>query len=591
MQKRDEYLCEVSWEVCNKVGGIYTVITSKAHYIYPRIPNYLLIGPYHNERPVHEFVEELPPVELKEVFVEMKNMGLPCRYGKWLIKSEPKVVLIDFSQLYSQKNDIKSKLWNLYKIDSLNVGFDFDEPVVFSIAAAKLLDSIQRKTGKKVIGQFHEWMTGAALLWLKDVNKKIASIFTTHATVLGRAVVSQDSNFYNNIKNYDFNKEAFSHGVVGKHQIEKSSALMADVFTTVSEITALEAEYILGRKADVVLPNGIDLDSFSTLEELSIRHSELKHSMKDFISSFFFPYYAFDLDEVLILFIFGRYEYENKGIDIFIESLGKLNEKLKKEGSNKTIVTFFYIPADAYGINHQVLENKTNYNDLRAYIEKEKNIIIDKIVYNYSSGQKMLKDNIFEKSFVEHMQKKIYAFRKEGNPPYITHDLRYYDGDAIINGFKRAKLLNSKEDKVKVIFYPAYLKSNDNLLGLDIYDAMLAGHLGVFPSAYEPWGYTPLESAALAVASIASDLSGFGRYIKKKDPKENPGVFVLERFGKNKEEMVKKLFEILSYYTSLDKEGRIQNKIESRKIASMTDWKELIENYFAAYEKAAVKIP
>ena len=414
MFKKEDYLCEVSWEVCNKVGGIYTVIASKAQYISPKVENYLLIGPYYNQK-TYDFVEDLVPENLKSVFSEMKSMGLPCRYGRWLIKSEPHAVLIDFSSLYNQKNDIKTKLWELYKIDSLNAGFDFEQPVVFSVAAAKFIDLLQRKINSKVVAQFHEWMTGAGLLWLKPINKNISTIFTTHATVLGRTLASSDSSFYDKISLFDFEKEAVSHGVLSKHHVEKASVLQADVFTAVSEITSMESQYILGRKADVILANGIDLQNFASFEDLSIRHSELKHQIKDFIISYFFPYYFFDLDNVLIFFINGRYEFENKGIDVFIEALGKLEEEMKKMNSDKTVIAFFYIPSDTYGINHGVLENKIRLNDVKSLIQSERLKIVDSVFYALTTQAKISRETLFEKPFLDDMKKKLINFKREGN--------------------------------------------------------------------------------------------------------------------------------------------------------------------------------
>jgi glycogen(starch) synthase len=589
MKKEDDFLVEISWEVCNKVGGIYTVISSKASYINQEVKNYFLVGPYKNPGHVQDFVEELPPEELKPVFNELKNEGIPCIYGKWLIKSEPKVVLIDFSNVFSELNNIKSKLWEIYRVDSLNSNYEFDEPVAFSVASAKFLDKLEKITKKKIVAQFHEWLTGAGLLWCRDINKNIKSIFTTHATVLGRSMVGSDPDFYSNLEGINPDEEAKKHWVLNKHGIEKASAQNADVFTTVSEITGIEAGHILGRKPDIILPNGIDLENFASFEELSIKHSELKHHTKDFVMSFFFPYHTFNIDNTFIFFIIGRYEYQNKGIDIFIEALGRLNQKLKKEKSDKTIVSFFFIPADSYGINHNVLESKTQFNDIKFSIEKEERNIMDQVKYLIISQENIKKTNLFDQKFLDSMKKKMNNFNKNGNPGYVTHDLKNYSQDAIIRGFMNNNLFNKKDDKVKVIFYPAYIKSTDNLLGLDLYDAIISGHLGVFPSAYEPWGYTPLESAALGVASVTTDLAGFGRYIENSLEKNKPGVFVNKRYGKSREEGIQDLFEILHYYTSLDKEGRIQNKIEARKIATMCDWKNLVKNYFDAYDMALEK--
>ncbi len=582
-------LFEVSWEVCNKVGGIYTVITSKAPHLNKKDRCYTFIGPYLHHKADIEFVEEIVPDQLKEVFEDMKREGLPCRFGKWLIKSEPRVVLIDFGGLYAKKDEIRKMLWETYQVDSLGAPFDFDEPVVFSVAAAKFIDKYQKKTNANITAQFHEWMTGAGILWLKKENPKVATVFTTHATVLGRAMVSSTPNFYGVLPTIKPENEAKSHGVVSKHHVEKESAKASDVFTTVSAITGLEAEHLLGRKPDVLLPNGLDLENFPSFEETSIKHKELKHSIKDLIISFFFPHYSFEIDNTLIYFIFGRYEFENKGIDIFIESLGRLNAELKKQESSKTVIAFFYIPAAVNGVNHDVLQSKTIFNDLKHYIDTSNPEIKDKIITSIVSQNKLTKESVFSEDFLSAVKKKSLSFVKEGNPPYSTHDLKFYDNDAMINGFKRAQLNNHESDKVKVILYPAYLKPTDNLLGLDVYEAILGGHLGVFPSAYEPWGYTPLEAAALGVAAITSDLSGFGIYIEPDVKPENPGIFINKRFGKTHEESVADLFNILNYYTSLDKEGRIENKIEARRIATLADWKKLVKFYDEAHAKAAKK--
>ena len=355
MVEKKEGLFEVSWEVCNKVGGIYTVLTSKAQYVNNNSFDYTLIGPYFQNARNHDFLEEAVPEELKDSFNELKNEGIPCRFGRWMIKSEPAVILVDFSSLFVQRDEVRRKLWEDYQVNSLGAEFDFDEPVLFSIAAARVIDKLQRRKSGKTIAHFHEWMTGAGLLWLKKNNPKISTVFTTHATVLGRAIASSSPDFYSFIGKVDVEKEANARGIVAKHHIEKASAHNADVFTTVSEITGIEAGYLLSKKPQAILPNGIDLAEFSAFEELSIRHSHLKHVIKDFIISLFFPYYSFDLDETLLFFTIGRYEFANKGIDVFIDSLGKLNERMKKENTQKTIVSFFFVPAEFIVINTYVI--------------------------------------------------------------------------------------------------------------------------------------------------------------------------------------------------------------------------------------------
>jgi len=598
IQAKSDYLIEVSWEVCNKVGGIYTVIQSKADNIINHYKDkYFLIGPYFADKSHGIFLEETTPKNLKDLFSELEKEGIIVRTGKWLIKGEPNVYLIDFQNLKYKANDIKRQLWEDFKIDSLRTGFDYDEPIVFSYAANKLLKGLIEILDGKTVIQFHEWLTGVALLFLKKNDVKAGTVFTTHATVLGRSLSSnnidlfcRDASNKCNLEKMDLNNKSYQYCVEAKHQVEKASAQHAGIFTTVSEITALEAFYILGRKADVILPNGLYMDNFPTFEEASIKHKQNKWMIQQFLMYYFFPYYIFDVQNTLIYFLAGRYEFRDKGIDVFIKALDQLNLRLKKEKSEKTIVAFIWVPTSIRGIKPELLVNKTNYSALRDSFDSEKEEAQKKIMVNLLSKVKLNEKNIFSEEFLGELKRMIIMLKNKGNPPLSTHDLMD-PNDMIMKSLLDCGLDNDESDRVKVIFYPIYLTGADRLLDLNYYQSMNGSHLGVFPSAYEPWGYTPLEAGALGVSSVTTDLAGFGKYVRGKAASEEyPGVFVLKRENKTDEEIIKSLSDFMYYFANLTKYDRVKNKLEAKRLAGLADWKILIENYIKAHNMALEKI-
>lgn len=591
-----ECVFEVSWEICNKVGGIYTVIKSKVPRMMSYYKKIYMVGPYVPKTAAVEFQQQPAPDNLKEIFEELKKEGIECYYGQWLIKGKPETILIDFSKFMKHKDGIKSYLWEKFQIDSLGAGGDFDEPVIWSWAVGKLLESI-RKTWdcKAIVGQFHEWLSGGALLYLKDKGINLATVFTTHATMLGRSLAGSDRPLYEILEKIDADKEAKNLGVQAKHGMEKASALQADIFTTVSKITALEAKHILGREPDHLLPNGLDFDKLPDLEEIPTKHAFYKAKIKEFLIPYFFPYYSFDLDNSLFYFISGRYEFKNKGLDVFIDSLGKLNERLKRERSEMTIISFIFVPGDYKAMKLEVVESKSLFEDIQDSVDDYMSVLRKNVIYSVANRKLPSETSIFDEDFLFEMKKGILSFKKEGVPPLATHELASNSNDLVLKSLKLAGLNNRKEDRVKVIFYPIYLSSSDGLMDLNYYQAVWGCHFGIFPSYYEPWGYTPLESAAYGVPSITTDLAGFGLYAEehlknKHSGADNLGIFVLKRRGRKYEEIVNDLTETMFWYATLPKKQRIQNKVTAEHFAPKLDWKFLIKHYIEAHDKALEKL-
>ncbi|MBW2996992.1 hypothetical protein KY349_01485, partial [Candidatus Woesearchaeota archaeon] len=516
MDNQDKVIFEASWEVCHKVGGIYTVVKSKAALLNEAYPNYFLIGPYFQENAETEFVEETLPHGFGEVFEELKNEGILCHFGRWQIKGNPQTILIDFSGYRQNAGEIKKRLWEDFQVDYIYANGEFDDAIVWATAAGKLIEKfIQKKIKRgekdfKYAAHFHEWLAGAGLLYLKKSDVKVGTIFTTHATMLGRTIAAVGRNLYEELESINPADEAKALGVQDKYSMEASCAQNTEVFTTVSEITGIEATKLLGRKPEVLLLNGLDIEKMPTSEEAAYQHRLNREKIHEFLRYYFLPYYYFDVHDTLLLFIVGRYEYKNKGIDLVIESLAKLNEKMKKDKTERTVVCFFWIPRDVHGVRNEISVNKTAYSTLKSFIDDNMPSIETNIVTNIiKTGVKGIDGdgdecNIFDPGFKQKIKRLEINFAKKGNPPLSTHNIPNEHEDAIIQNLINTGLDNKEDDRVKVIFYPIYLTGVDGLTDLAYYDAMNACHLGLFPSYYEPWGYTPLECAALAVPSLTS---------------------------------------------------------------------------------------
>lgn len=594
IKNQADILYEVSWEVCNKIGGIYTVVSSKADITKKHYKHYFLIGPYIKDNADIYFKKrDVLPQRYNIVFDKLKEQGVKCYLGEWQIKGEPSTILIDFSGLVSKKDQIKEELWNNFQIDSLNSAWEFDEPVIWAYAVGMLLDELSKMdSGKKIVAQFHEWLAGLGLLYLKSRNnKKIATVFTTHATMLGRAMAGNGQPIYAMLDSLNPEERAYEYKVQDKFSTEKACAHNADCFTTVSEITGIEAEKILGKKPDVLLLNGLDLDKFPTVEEYSMNHVICREKIRDFLTSHFFPYYLFDINHTMIIFILGRYEFKNKGIDIFIEALGKLNQRLIKERSKRTITVFFWIPQSTFGMKQDVLENKNNYRHVKNLVEFNSRKIMSNIVYDLISRKEISKSNLFTKNLMMSIKKSLIHLRKKGNPPILTHNIYNEQNDPIMSSLLNHGLDNREDNNVKTILYPVYLDGNDGLIDLSYYDTMAGCHLGIFPSYYEPWGYTPLEAAALGVPSITSDLTGYGRFIQNKliNNMDN-GIFVLKRFNKNDDEVIEEFSSLLYKFSKRDNHQRAKNKLNAKGLSTLADWRIFIDNYINAHNIALDKI-
>ncbi len=583
---------EVSWEVCNKVGGIYTVLRSKIPYLLNHYSNkYFAIGPYlENSKRVFE-EQELPSFVSEDIINELKKEGIYIHYGKWLIEGQPYVFLIDFREFFSKKfNEIKGLYWEWYKIDSLGSPYDYDEVIAWSTAVGKFLELLANKL--PFIVHINEWLSGGVALWLKKKKPHIPIVTTYHGIMLARTLVQSGVNIYSSNFSVDNPDQlAYKYNIQAKHLTERVVANISDVFTTVSEIIAKDALKFLFKKTDVITPNGINTWADPNLEECLLMHKSLKQQVKRFLMYYFFPYYTFDLEKTLFLFIASRYEFFSKGLDLYIKALGKLNQILKKENFGKTIIAFIFVPTNAGNIRDEIIKSKNALESLEEIVFEREDYIKNKILYHVMTKERIDFEDLFSEEELIEIERILKQNKKEGLPPLTTHYLNYDENnDLIIRTLKENNLINRKEDKIKVVWYPVYLTKQDGLLNLGYKDTIKAMHFGIFPSLYEPFGYTPLEAANLAIPSITTNTAGFGLEIKKIKERlgEKRGIFVIDRLKKDGglEELTNLLYDLVHF----SKVERIKNKVSAKNLASLFDWQYLIVNYFKAYDIAFKKL-
>ena len=536
-----DFLFEVSWEVCNKVGGIHTVIATKARTLERKFGDqYILIGPDVWKGGNHpEFLEDS---SLFKAWKEnASHLGLKIRIGRWKILGNPIVVLVDFTTFYTQKNEIFTDLWVKFQLDSITGQWDYIEPALFGYASAKVIEcfySLHLNKTDKIVAQFHEWMTGGGVLYLNDRVPQIGTIFTTHATVLGRAIAGGGVAFYSQFTSIVPDRAALDFNVEAKNSLEKVTARISDCFTTVSEITGRECKKFLGRKPDVITKNGFDvsiLPDEQFFEPNRVRARNKVIQVAEGLLNQEIP------KDALLVLKSGRYEFKNKGIDVFINSLGLLN---KSEDLNKTVVGVIFVPAYQTGPKKEVLER--------------------------------IKQPDFSKPLTHE---------------YLTHYLHGAENDAILLEIEKVKLFNLVSDKVKIIFVPTYLDGNDGIFNFHYYELLIGFDLAVFPSYYEPWGYTPLESIAYHIPAITTDVSGFGAAIRDEFPDEPAGISVISRRDNNEPEVTAAIYNVILGFTKKSDKEVSEARTSAREVSLHFLWENLIKYYYDAYEIALSKVP
>lgn len=535
-----DFIFESSWEVCNKVGGIYAVLSTRAKTLVGRLKdNLVFIGPdCWGEKPCPYFKE------VKSLYADWRQKaladGLHVRVGRWLVPGSPVAVLVDFTPYYAQKNTIYGQLWEDFQVDSLHAYGDYDEASMFSYAAGLVVESFYLfylGATKRVIYHGNEWMTGLGLLYIQKHVPAIATIFTTHATSIGRSIAGNNKPLYDYLAGYNGNQMAAELNMQSKHSIERQTAHHVDCFTTVSDITARECAQLLEKPVDVVLPNGFENNFIPKGKRFNMKRQEARKRLLAVAYALLGEDFG---DDTMLVATSGRYEFRNKGIDVYIDAINRLRYDNRLQ---RPVVAFIDVPA-------WVGEPR---KDLQERLE---------------SGQR---------------------FDTPLPMPQLTHTLHNTDSDKVLSMMRYLRMDNGKDDKVKLIFVPCYLTGDDGIINLSYYDVLLGYDLCVFPSYYEPWGYTPLESVAFKVPCITTDLAGFGLWVNKELGRYgelNDGVKVVHRTDSNYHDVADNIEEALCEYSQFNAALVKSSRTNAEKLSKKALWSEFIKYYDEAYDIA-----
>ena len=543
-----DYIFESSWEVCNKVGGIYTVLSTRAKTLQEVFQDKIIfIGPdFWKESESPYFKEDL------SLFTEWQcvanNQGLKVRVGRWTVPGEPIAILVDFNPFFEQKNDIYGWLWENYGVDSLHAYGDYDEASMFSYAAALVVESVYKwnvecgmwNENTKVIYHANEWMCGLGALYINNKLPQIGTVFTTHATSIGRSIAGNMKPLYDYLFAYNGDQMAGELNMQSKHSIEKQTAHYVDCFTTVSDITAKECVELLDKPVDVVLPNGFDDSFVPSAAQFSRKRSLARKKMLDIANALL----GEDLgDDTLLVSTSGRYEFRNKGIDVFVEAMNRL---LRDKNLKKKVVAFIEVP---------------------GWVGEPR------------------KD----------LQERLKNGKKYDTPldvPQVTHWLHNMSHDNVLGMLKYYDMHNRKDEKVKVIFLPCYLDGNDGIVNMTYYDVILGNDLCIYPSYYEPWGYTPLEAVAFKVPCITTDLAGFGLWANTvfgHDGTLEDGVKVIHRTDYNYSEVADNIKDTVAEFSTMTKKQVDTCRKHASELSKKALWSEFIKYYYEAYDIALSK--
>ena len=590
---KNTFLFEIAWEVCNQVGGIYTVIRSKVPSVIKKWgkENYCLIGPYFPDQAAAHFDPATDySTPIGKAVLKLQERGFDIHYGQWIISGRPNVVLFNPYSVFDMLNEIKHFLWKDYHI-SLPGGDELlDKVAAFGYQVKEFFSYLNLSDlGKEhVIAHFHEWMAGIPIPGIRKDNLNIKIVFTTHATLLGRYLAMNDPKFYEHLPFYNWEVEAQKFNVKPIAEIERASAHGAHILTTVSEITGNECTYLLGRTPDMILPNGLNIVRFEALHQIQNQHVKIKDQIHDFVMGHFFQSYPFDLDKTLYFFTSGRYEFQNKGYDLTLEALARLNYKMQVANIDITVVTFFITRQPFYTINPEVLQAKAQIEDVWRVCEEIKEQVGKRLYTQITSAEGpyvfpdltlMVDDYLRLK-----LRRNIQSWKTHKLPKVVTHTLKDDANDEILNFLRSSNLVNNRHDKVKIVYHPDFISTSNPLFRMD-YNTFVRGcHLGIFPSMYEPWGYTPLECLASGLPSITSEVAGFGDYVVNNIPDhDEKGMYIVQRKDRNFFDIAEDLANMMFEFVQKSRRERIALRYKCEEASLYFDWSNLGKYYDKAY--------
>ena len=556
--------------------------------------NYVALGPYFPQRSAAEFepITELDETEIGQTVRKMRQLGYNVEYGYWLITGRPRIVLFDINSISTEQlNTIKTQLWVNHQLSTLNVEDLVNQTIAFGEMVRVFITLLAEGHAKRVdfVAHFHEWMASTGLPDLRRDNVKVATVFTTHATMLGRYLAQNEPGFYGKLPFFDWKREARHYGIETQATIERLAALQAHVFTTVSDVTARECEVFLGRNPDLVLPNGLNVTRFAAVHEFQNLHMRFKQKIHEFVMGHFFQSYSFDLEKTLYFFTSGRFEFSNKGYDLTLEALARLNHRMREEGTDTTVVMFMVTKQPYTSINPEVLHSRALLDEIQETCESIEKQVGERLFLEAASntGSTKLPDlnNFVDDYWRLRLRRTVQSWKTNRLPPFVTHNL--VQEDDMTRFIRQANLVNNEDDRVKIVYHPDFIASTNPLFGLDYSQFVRGCHLGVFPSYYEPWGYTPLECVVRGIPTVTSDQSGFGDFIMQiMRDYENRGIYVINRRTQNFNQAADQLADVLYRFVKMAQRDRIKQRNQVESIADVFDWSSLRSYYDTAHDLA-----
>jgi glycogen(starch) synthase len=589
-------LFECAWEVCWQLGGIYTVLRTKAAAMLEKWGDrYCLIGPYNPNTAPLEFEEQPTYGSIRETLQRLRDAGMNCYFGRWLIPGRPRVILLDYRARYRTLDADKYLMWKDHGIETYASDGEVNEVTCFGFAVAEFFRVFcEIVKDRPVLAHFHEWMAGVAVPRIAHNRLPVGTVFTTHATLLGRYIAGDNPYFYEHLPFLNADFEANKYQILPRYQIEKTATHASTVFTTVSEVTATESERLLGRAPEAILPNGLNIHRFAAPHEFQYLHQQYKEKINEFVMGHFFPSYTFDLENTLYVFTSGRYEYRNKGMDVYIEAMARLNQALKGVDKPPTIVAFIITKAAVRNINVSVLQNQSMFEDLRHTCDELQEQMGSRLFRSAAGGRLPTYNELLPDDSQVRLKRALHAWRSHRQPTIVTHDLADDANDPVLKHLRTRGLFNAAEDPVKIVFHPDFVTATSPLISLDYEQFVRGCHMGIFPSYYEPWGYTPMECIALGLPAVTTDLSGFGAYVLRHVPGQHkrgiPGIAVLDRRHSSFDQTTDALVDHLLRFVQLQRRERIELRNRVERLGELFDWSNLVRHYDEAHNLALERI-
>lgn len=556
--------------------------------------NYFLVGPYFPDKARLDFrpIREPEECALSATLASLRSQGYEVHFGYWLLEdSRPFVILINPYIDGDKLNEVKDKLWCHHQISTIVQDDLVDQILGFGEGVRLFLSEYISRTdvNRDVIAHYHEWLSASSIPELVREKVRLATIFTAHATVLGRYLAPNETHYLDKLSTFDWQAKSQQYGVESKATIERAAARNTNVLIANSDVTAQECTVFFERSCDAIIHNGVNRKPGAP-HMAFVEHQKSKAKIDSFVKAFFAPSYPVQAEKMLYFFISGRYEYRNKGFDVTLEAAARLNGMLMQTNSDLNVVLFVISCQPFHHIKSEVLEARKRFQDLNK-ICKEISSRLGPKFYSKITGtahnHRMpdLNEMVDEELMVQWRQA-LTNFKRKDLPPISTHEL--LTDDEITRFAVRAGLDNSAENKVKIVYHPDFIDRTTSLFGMDYLEFVQGCNLGIFPSLYEPWGNAAMESSLQGTPAIVSNTSGFGQFVEANLPHyEDHALHMIDRRAQSDEDAVMRLTQILYMFTQNFRDDQfIPRTVLPNHFLDFFRWSGVSQRYLESYKLA-----